>query len=94
MTCPNCDRDFEGFICPNCGYAGGASKRTEAVLLAIFAALPLAYMGGCGLYTSLPDLGKRGDSGFYAQMIAVISGGMLLVSGWATVWIFRAWRKK
>ena len=80
MTCPNCGAEFEGERCPNCGRAATrAPLRTAALLVAVSAVVPCAWMGACSGVIAAFATGQGGSARRVLTIGAVGAGVAVFV---------------
>ena len=88
MKCPNCGQEFDGGRCPNCGHPAGSGKyKGCAVLIAIFAFLPFAFVGGC----SLISLGSTVND--YRGLVVVVAAVASIVAVALAFLVAFLWKK-
>jgi hypothetical protein len=82
MTCPNCDHDFSGGRCPNCGRpAYRTFNRVAAVVVLLLLVLPAGLVGACSAIGGIQSAtGPQGSREYWPVFLMV---GMIALAVFA-----------
>ncbi|RYG27046.1 hypothetical protein EON82_00900 [bacterium] len=92
MICSNCDREFKGGYCPQCGRpVVHFSGKGGAIALLVLLVLPSAFVGACSLHEGITF--DRAKSGAPLGELAIRVGLFAFFAcGKSLFWVWKLWR--